>query len=156
MLTGEEYEYIKTHVTIGAEFLEMSQGLRHLAPFVRHHHEWWDGSGYPDGLQGEQIPLAARIVAVCDAVEAMASDRPYQRAAPLSKIVAELRQRAATQFDPAVVEAFVRIAEREGGHFIVNSAREVAQKHAKDAFLSFDNNWFHLPGELEKLKVSES
>lgn len=85
-LTDKEYEYFKTHASMGAEFLETSQGLRHLAPFVRHHHERWDGIGYPDGLRGEQIPLEARILAICDATEAMASDRPYSRASSMSEI----------------------------------------------------------------------
>jgi putative nucleotidyltransferase with HDIG domain len=127
-LTDDEYTYVKTHTILGAEFLETCQGLRHLAPLIRHHHEWWDGNGYPDHLKGEQIPLEARILAVCDAVEAMASDRPYHRALPFSEITDELRRCAGTQFDPAVVEAFVRVAARMGDQFVVNSAREVAQR----------------------------
>jgi HD-GYP domain-containing protein (c-di-GMP phosphodiesterase class II) len=101
--------------------------LRHLATFIRHHHEWWDGHGYPDQLKGEQIPLEARVLSVCDAVEAMASDRPYHRGMALSQIVAELQRCAGTQFDPAVVEAFVRVAGRKGDQFVVNTAHELAQ-----------------------------
>jgi diguanylate cyclase (GGDEF)-like protein/putative nucleotidyltransferase with HDIG domain len=129
-LTPDEYEYIKTHAPLGAEFLETCQGLRHLATFVRHHHEWWNGQGYPDALAGEQVPLESRILAVCDAAEAMASDRPYHRAMSLDEIVAELRRFSGTQFDPAVVEEFVRVAQREGRLFVVNSAREVARQQA--------------------------
>ncbi len=129
-LTPDEYEYIKTHATLGAEFLETCQGLRHLASFVRHHHEWWNGQGYPDALSGEQSPLESRILAVCDAAEAMASDRPYQRAMSLDEIVSELRRFAGTQFDPAVAEEFIRVAQREGRLFLVNSAREVARQQA--------------------------
>jgi putative nucleotidyltransferase with HDIG domain len=124
-LNDEEYAVIKTHAALGAEFLETCQSLRHLAPFVRNHHEWWDGRGYPDGLHGEQIPLEARILAVCDAVEAMASDRSYQRAIPLNEIMVELRSCAGTQFDPTVVQAFINIAEREGERLVTNSAQEV-------------------------------
>jgi putative nucleotidyltransferase with HDIG domain len=124
-LTDEEYEYFKTHANMGAEFLETSRGLRHLVPFVRHHHERWDGIGYPDGLRGEQIPLEARILAVSDAIEAMASDRPYRRASSIGQIVAELRRCAGTQFASAVVDAFIRVAEREGDYLVINSAREV-------------------------------
>ena len=112
-LTNQEYEIIKSHTTLGGDLLETSQGLRHLSPYVRHHHEWWDGSGYPKGLCGEQIPLAARILAVCDAAEAMASTRPYQRALPLEQVVQELRNGAGTQFDPDVVKAFVFLADTQ-------------------------------------------
>jgi putative nucleotidyltransferase with HDIG domain len=129
-LSVEEYTIVKTHAALGAELLETSQSLRHLAPFVRHHHEWWDGHGYPAGLQEEQIPLEARILAVCDAVEAMASDRSYQRATSLSEIMAELQSCAGTQFDPVVVHAFINIAEREGEHLVTNSAQEVARYRA--------------------------
>ena len=145
-LTDEEREHFEAHATLGGEFLETSQGLRHLAPFVRHHHEWWDGNGYPDGLRGEQIPLAARILAVSDAVEAMASDRPYHRAMSLSEIVAELRRCAGTQFDPAVVEAFIRVAEREGGSLVINSAQEVVLNHA--------DNWVVMHYRLPALSFS--
>ncbi len=125
-LDAEEYAIIKTHATLGAEFLETCQGLRHLAPPIRHHHERWDGTGYPDGLRGEQISIEARILAVCDAVDAMASDRPYQQAISLDEIVAELERCAETQFDPAVVQAFIRIAERRGKNFS-SSTQETAR-----------------------------
>jgi len=128
-LSLEEYDFVKGHAELGAEFLETSQGLRHLAPFIRHHHEWWNGKGYPSGLLGEQTPLEARILAVCDAVEAMASDRAYHRAMKLSEIIQELEKCAGTQFDPAVVKAFVRVAERDGVGLVINSARQVVKKH---------------------------
>jgi len=129
-LSEEEYTIIKTHTAVGADFLETSQGLRHLVPFIRHHHERWDGGGYPDGLRGEQIPLEARILAVCDTVDAMASDRPYQQGVPPHEIVAELKRCAGTQFDPLVVQAFIRILEREGEYLVTNSAQEVARHQA--------------------------
>lgn len=127
-LNAEEYEFVKKHSLLGADFLETSQGLRHLAPFIRHHHEWWNGNGYPAKLVGEQIPLEARILAVCDAVEAMASDRAYHRAMTPEEIIAELRRCAGVQFDPAIVQAFIRVAERYGASLIVNSARGVVEK----------------------------
>lgn len=129
-LSEDEYEYVKQHATLGAEFLETAQSLRHLAPFIRHHHEWWNGKGYPSGLAREQIPLEARILAVCDAVEAMASDRAYHRALSLEQIVAELKKWAGIQFDPAVVEAFVRVTQRQGTSLVINSARQVVEKHS--------------------------
>ena len=131
VLTSGEYDAVKTHTTRGAEFLETCQGLRHLVPFVRHHHEWWDGRGYPDGWRGEQTPLEARILAVCDAVEAMASDRPYHPAMSPAEVVAELRRCAGTQFDPHVVEALIEIVEQQGEGFVVNSAREVARQSTR-------------------------
>jgi diguanylate cyclase (GGDEF)-like protein/putative nucleotidyltransferase with HDIG domain len=127
-LSQSEYERMKTHAGLGGELLETSQGLRHLASFVKYHHERWDGKGYPEGLRGEQIPLEARILAVCDAVEAMASDRPYHRALSPSEIIREIARCSGTQFDPEVVETFVSIAEREGAKLIVNSAREVLSR----------------------------
>jgi len=129
-LSPAEYTTIKSHTIIGAELLETCQGLRHLAPFVRHHHEWWDGTGYPYQLKGEAIPLEARLLAVCDAVEAMASDRPYNRAMSLDEIIVELRRCAGTQFDPHIVDVFIRVARRRGTNFVVNSAREVVRQQA--------------------------
>ncbi|MBI5563905.1 MAG: diguanylate cyclase [Chloroflexi bacterium] len=129
-LSPAEYTTIKSHTMLGADLLETCQGLRHLAPFVRHHHEWWDGNGYPYQLKGEATPLEARLLAVCDAVEAMASDRPYNRAMSLDEIIAELRRCAGTQFDPHLVDVFIRVARRRGNNFVVNSAREVVRQQA--------------------------
>jgi HD-GYP domain-containing protein (c-di-GMP phosphodiesterase class II) len=131
-LTDEEYRYVKGHAALGGQFLEMCRSLRHLAPFVRHHHEWWDGSGYPDGLGGEDIPLEARILAVCDAVEAMASDRPYRSGMSLTRIINEIKACSGTQFDPAVASAFVRIAELERDRLVTNSALEVLRKQSDE------------------------
>ncbi len=129
-LTDMEFAFIKKHANIGADFVATSQGLRHLAPFIRHHHERWDGGGYPDGLAGDLIPLEARILNVCDAVEAMASDRPYSRAMSIDEIVAEVRDCVGKQFDPMVVVAFIRVAERVGTQLIFNSARAVTAHYA--------------------------
>jgi putative nucleotidyltransferase with HDIG domain len=134
-LTREEYEYIKTHAALGAEFLELSRGLRHLAPFVRHHHEYWDGHGYPDALRGEEIELEARILAVCDAAEAMASDRPYRKGMSLDEIIQEIKRCAGSQFDPSVAEAFVRVAERERERLVINSALGVQRRQGEEALL---------------------
>ena len=127
-LSDEEYEFLKSHAAIGGDFLSSSQTLRHLVPFVRGHHEWWDGRGYPDGLGGDDIPLEARILALCDMVEAMASDRPYKLARSPREIIAEIRRCSGTQFDPLVCDAFIRVVEEHGENFIVNSARAVVQR----------------------------
>jgi diguanylate cyclase (GGDEF)-like protein len=106
-LTPAEFEEIKEHSAIGAALLERIPLLAGVAPLVRAVHERHDGGGYPDGLAGDAIPLAARIVAVCDALHAMTSDRPYRAARPLPAALDELRRCAGTQFDPRVVEAVV-------------------------------------------------
>jgi putative nucleotidyltransferase with HDIG domain len=128
-LTDNEYSFLKGHSDIGADLVATSQGLRHLAPFIRHHHERWDGKGYPLGLAGTAIPLEARILCACDAIEAMASDRPYHHALSSDDIVAELQRCAGLQFESEVVDAFIRVVRREGALYIVNSARTVASQH---------------------------
>jgi len=85
--------------------------LQRIVPWIYHHQERWDGTGYPDGLKGERIPLGARILAVADAFDAMTSDRPYRKALSREQAIAELRRCAGTQFDPRVVEVFVRLLE---------------------------------------------
>jgi HD-GYP domain-containing protein (c-di-GMP phosphodiesterase class II) len=125
-LNDTEYRAIKEHVNIGAALLESSRALHRLIPGVHYHHERWDGSGYPAQIAGNDIPLEARILAVADAVEALASDRPYKRGMSPDEILAELRKSAGTHFDPVMVDAFIRVIEREGQEFIVNSARRVA------------------------------
>jgi HD-GYP domain-containing protein (c-di-GMP phosphodiesterase class II) len=139
-LTDEEYEYVKKHAALGADFLETCRGLRHLAPFVRHHHERWDGKGYPDNLAGDEIELEARILAVCDAAEAMASDRPYRKGMSLDEMIEEIRRCAGTQFDPDVARAFIKIVEREREHLVTNSAQEVMKKYPDNAILSPSRN----------------
>jgi HD-GYP domain-containing protein (c-di-GMP phosphodiesterase class II) len=129
-LTEIEYEFIKKHADIGADLLASTEGLRHLAPFIRHHHERWDGRGYPLGLAGEEIPLEARILNLCDSVESMASDRPYHRGMSLEGITAEIRSCRGTQFDPQVADIFVELIQRKGSAFVINSARSVTQQYA--------------------------
>jgi len=106
-LTQDEFGLVKRHPVIGAAVLGRQEGYARAASFVLHHHERWDGSGYPHGLAGEEIPLGARIIAVADAFEAMTSHRSYRRALSRDEAVRELVRNAGTQFDPAVVEAFL-------------------------------------------------
>ena len=119
-LTEGEYDEIKQHPTIGAKILEPVDFLSDIAPCVRHHHEWYDGStlGYPDRLSNDTIPLPSRIILVADTVEAMTSDRPYRDALPIDCVVSELNKYSGSQFDPACVEAFLRLLDREGECFI--------------------------------------
>ncbi len=119
-LTPDEYHEIQAHPEIGAKILEPVDFLADIAPCVRHHHEWYDGSnrGYPDQLRGDSIPLPSRIILVADTVEAMTSDRPYRKALPIDRVIAELDKYSGSQFDPTCVEAFLRLLDREGECFI--------------------------------------
>ena len=108
-LAGPEVEVMRRHTLIGEALIAAAPTLRPVAALVRASHERWDGTGYPDGLRGEAIPLGARIVAVCDAFSAMCEDRPYGRVLTEADAVAELRRCAGTQFDPRVVRAFCRV-----------------------------------------------
>lgn len=121
-LTAEEYGLMKQHPVIGVDILSKMEEFNSLLPIVRHHHEAWDGNGYPDGLKGEQIPPGARILAVADCVDAMASNRPYRDTTSFDKICQELRACSGTQFDPLVVAAFFKLVEERGSSFFVNSA----------------------------------
>jgi len=112
-LSHQEYEEVKQHSEIGARVLEMNPSLRMLLPIVRHHHEFYSGQGFPDGLAGHQIPIEARIVSVADAMDAMASDRPYRKARSKQYIIDEIKKFAGTQFDPKIVEQAVRLLESE-------------------------------------------
>jgi HD-GYP domain-containing protein (c-di-GMP phosphodiesterase class II) len=111
-LTPEEFEVMKTHTIEGQLLLDRVGGLLgRVGRIVRSCHERWDGKGYPDGLAGEEIPLAARIVFACDAFNAMTTTRPYREAMPVEEALDELRRNAGTQFDPWVVAALVRVVE---------------------------------------------
>jgi len=110
-LSDEEWTFMRRHTLIGARIVAAAPALDRVAPLVRSSHERWDGRGYPDGLAGEEIPLGARIVAVCDAFHAMTSDRPYGQALDPEMALEELERCAGTQFDPAVVGAFRRAVD---------------------------------------------
>lgn len=112
-LTKEEWDEIKLHPTTGADILKPLEFLDKGIPFIRHHHERYDGNGYPHGLKREDIPLGARIIAVADAFDAMTSDRPYRKTKSVEEAIGELKKHAGIQFDPEVVEAFLNVLERE-------------------------------------------
>jgi HD-GYP domain-containing protein (c-di-GMP phosphodiesterase class II) len=114
-LTEEEFAQIKEHPPL-ASIMIMSEieALQKIVPVVRHHHERFDGQGYPDGLGGEEIPVEARILAVADAFDAMLHERPYRKALSKEQTIAELKRCAGTQFDPTVVEAFLALLGRRG------------------------------------------
>jgi len=105
----EERKAMERHVEIGARMVASVEGLAHLAPIIRATHERWDGRGYPDRLEGEEIPLASRIVHVCDAWHAMASDRPYRESLGVERSLRELEENMSKQFEPRVVLALIEI-----------------------------------------------
>ena len=109
-LTRDEKRIMETHTELGESLISSLPHLQGAArEVIVHHHERWDGTGYPCGLAGEAIPLAARIFAVADAFDALTSDRPYRRAVSESEALAEICHHSGTQFDPVVVEALVRV-----------------------------------------------
>jgi len=113
-LDEAEWRLVRQHTLIGERIVSRAEGFEDVARNVRSTHERWDGKGYPDGLEGEGIPLAARVIAICDAYDAMTSDRPYRTAMTTEDAVAELCRTAGSQFDPALVETFVqRVLGRE-------------------------------------------
>ena len=112
-LSEDELAEVRSHPEGGARMVELVKTLRPAVPCVLHHHERWDGRGYPDGRAGEAIPAEARVLAVVDAFDAMTSDRPYRQALPPQRAIAELEKGAGTQFDPEVVAVFVE-AWRDG------------------------------------------
>ena len=110
-LDEDEWELLKSHPVIGASIIENMEFLAGAVPLVRHHHEHFDGGGYPNGLAGEKIPLGARIIAVADAYDAMTTDRPYRAALSKKVAINTMKEKAGTQFDERVVENFVELVE---------------------------------------------
>jgi len=110
-LEPEEMQTMRDHVKIGVRILEPIPCFREALPIVAQHHEWFDGSGYPAGLAGDNISLHARILAVADCYDAMVSDRPYRKGLPQLQALEILRQRSGTQFDPTVIEVFMRLTD---------------------------------------------
>ena len=118
-LTEEEWDVMRHHAPFGAEIVSRIAGLADTAPAVRHHHERWDGNGYPDRLAGEEIPIEARIIAAVDSFCAMTEDRVYRKAMPLAEAIAELVSCRGKQFDPAVADALIGVV---GGELSVSLA----------------------------------
>ena len=108
-LTEEEWDVMKLHPTVGSNIVQSLKPISHIAPVIYSHQEKYDGTGYPEGLRGEQIPLGARILTVVDAYDAMTSNRRYRRSRSHQEAVNELRQQRGKHFDPKVVEAFLEV-----------------------------------------------
>ncbi len=123
-LTPEEWEIMKQHPVIGYKMCMKIEMLRPAAPIVLHHHERWDGRGYPYGLSGTEIPLGARIFAIADTLDAMTSDRPYRKALSFAQAHEEIGRCAGSQFDPELVQVFLALPEEE-----LRAIREVTMSH---------------------------
>jgi putative nucleotidyltransferase with HDIG domain len=123
-LSAEEFAVMREHPTIGADIVRGIKDLRQLIPIIEHHHERADGRGYPDGLVGETISPAARILAIADAYDTMTSDRAYRRGMTPEAAFAELRKGSGTQWDACFVEVFIDLIEREGEELRVSSSRK--------------------------------
>jgi putative nucleotidyltransferase with HDIG domain len=111
-LTAKEYTIIKKHPVMGAQMLRPFQMLKPVIPIIMHHHEKYDGTGYPSRLKKGQIPLGARVMAVADAFEAMVYGRPYRERVEVDNAINEIKKKSGTQFDPKVVEAFLKVGKR--------------------------------------------
>lgn len=118
-LTREEYEIIKLHPALGSDILVKVQSLKTVAKVIRHHHERWDGGGYPDRLCSLKIPLGARIISVADAYDAMISHRTYRSQLSQDQARNEIKRCQGSQFDPEIVEAFLRLSSSEEWNSIV-------------------------------------
>jgi HD-GYP domain-containing protein (c-di-GMP phosphodiesterase class II) len=112
-LTDEEYQLMREHVRIGARILEPIEAYAGIMPVVLHHHEYYDGSGYPDSLSGEDIDLGARIFTVADHYDALISDRPYRAGLPRETVIGFIKEGSGTKFDPKVVDAFLEVMAQE-------------------------------------------
>ncbi|WP_273702669.1 HD-GYP domain-containing protein [Thermoanaerobacter sp. A7A] len=113
-LTDQEFAEIMDHPVMSYEIINKMKVMENIAKIIRHHHEKYDGKGYPDGLKGEKIPLGSRIIAVADAFDAMTSKRPYRDSFTMAQAIEELKKNAGTQFDPKIVDAFISIIEDLG------------------------------------------
>lgn len=112
-LTYEEFEIIKTHSVMGYNVLKNIEGFKIFAKIIKHHHERWDGTGYPDNLKGDTIPMSARIIAVADAFDAMTSNRVYRRSLTIEESIKELLKNRWKQFDGDVVDAFMKVLNKD-------------------------------------------
>ncbi len=122
-LTAEEYDLVKQHSVMGADLLSAIVFPGPLATIVRHHHENWDGSGYPEGLRGDAIPIGARVLSIADCYDALTSDRPYRRALPHHTAAAMIHEGRGTMYDPRLTDAFLRAVQPQHAA----AARESAQ-----------------------------
>jgi len=147
-LTPEEFAIMREHPVIGERILASVPFLASLGPIVRAEHERWNGTGYPDGLKGEEIPIESRIIHACDAFHAMASDRAYRKALPLDAIIAEFRKGSGEQFDPRVVEVMLDLIAQEPPQV---SAQMQKADHRPESALTGPRSWAQHMQTIEAL-----
>lgn len=160
-LTPEEFEKMKIHPGVGADILERVRFPYPVVPIVRSHHEWWDGSGYPDGLKGEEIPIGARILTVVDCFDALVSDRPYRKGMPVEKALGIVKEMSGRQFDPRIVELFEKlyhslqteVEKQPIPVFVPLVAEVVSRGHAPGAGFEKESE---LPGQIRSALEEES
>ena len=140
-LTDEEFLVMKSHPVRGEKIVINIKKLQKISEWVKAHHEKWDGNGYPDGLKGEEIPLAGRIIALADTYDAMTSTRPYRTALSHETAVSEIRRCSGTQFDPNLAEIFVHVADK------IDAARRNPEEYYKEYSLLGKNVDFKISSE---------
>ncbi len=111
-MTEEEFEEIRKHPGKSYEIIKETEGMDEIAQMVRHHHERWDGTGYPDRFIAEEIPISSRIITIADAYDAMTSERPYRKSIRKASVIEEFRRTSGTQFDPRLTNLFIGIISR--------------------------------------------
>jgi putative nucleotidyltransferase with HDIG domain len=131
-LSSDEYHYIQEHPLIGVKIIEGIEFFNDKIPMIRHHHEHFDGTGYPDGLAGEAIPLEARIIAVADAFDAMFSLRPHRKAMTIEDVLFELKQCENKQFDPLIINIFLRNRIYKSMDLAREQCRQISQRSLTD------------------------
>jgi len=136
-LNNEEWKIMKQHVVIGAAMLESIDFLKHSMPIIKYHHERWDGKGYVHQLKGEEIPLEARIFALCDTYDAITTDRPYRKGKSHEEAVEVIRSCSETQFDPQVVEVFLTISKEEWMN-VKSLAEDQNKFHSLNKFIDLE------------------
>ncbi len=144
-LSDKEFELFKTHPEVGKRILEPIKFLEHIIPMVYHHHERWDGRGYPDGIKGEEIPLGARIITVADSFDVMTSDRPYRKRLPFKRVVQELMDNSGSQFDPNLIRIFLEFLASDEGKQALKELLPDYFEENKDFIEKFT------PGYLEEI-----
>ena len=121
-LTDDDRRELRRHVDLGVDIFTNAEAPREFIEIVRHHHERWDGRGYPDGLRGDEIPMGARLIAIGDSFQAMLSDRPYRAALTLDEARAEIRRGAGVQFDPVLARLFLDTCRTSGAAGVAPAA----------------------------------
>jgi putative two-component system response regulator len=156
-LTKKEYAQIKTHCDIGVRILEPLREFREILPLVRHHHEHFDGQGYPLNLHGEEIPFGARILSIADAFDAMISGRSYRSRFAIAEAISRLRHAAGSQFDPVLVRLFIPFTESDKFHETINSPFWMLPERSEHSgIISFDAYPLDIFGSFAQMPIPQS